>query len=125
MGFQPISVTFTGSFSLRLCIPVTVQIPIDSNAHSSDVFVLYYDEASDSWFDGKDVLGWIVPDSTRFVHLDGEAYVEFEINHSGILQLGTPHDSIRADAGVLVTVLLIVLSIGVIRGKKGKMLSGV
>ncbi|MFP4174095.1 MAG: PASTA domain-containing protein [Candidatus Hydrogenedentota bacterium] len=68
--------------------PQTVRLPVDGDPADLDIY--YYSESPEheGWYRGERVIGWLVSDSVRTVDEDGAAYLEFEVNHSGVMQLG-------------------------------------
>ena len=70
--------------------PVYIKIPVDAITEHENLAVYYYSESPShsGWYQGGNVQGWMVPGSTRILSEDGQTYVEFAINHSGIVQLG-------------------------------------
>ena len=61
-----------------------------STAILDDLDIYYYSESPEheGWYRGERVIGWLVPDSMEVVEEDGQVYFEFEVNHSGVMQLG-------------------------------------
>lgn len=70
--------------------PVLVQIPITGEAAPKKVTVYYYAESGQrrGWSAGTDVHGWIAQGKQRIVDKDGQRFLEFRVNHSGVVQLG-------------------------------------
>jgi hypothetical protein len=69
---------------------VPVQIPLAPGLNPDDLDIYYYSEsaAHAGWYQGANVVGWIVPKTRRTVTADGQSYLEIQVNHSGVLQLG-------------------------------------
>ena len=69
---------------------VAVEIPVPPGLNPDDLEIYYYSEstAHTGWFRGANVVGWMAPDSRRTVTADGHTYLEIQVNHSGVLQLG-------------------------------------
>jgi hypothetical protein len=69
---------------------VPVQIPVANGLNPDDLEIYYYSEstAHTGWFRAANVVGWMAPDSRRTVTADGQTYLEIQVNHSGVLQLG-------------------------------------
>jgi hypothetical protein len=82
--------------------PATVQVPVPEGHRAADLEVYYFSESRrhSGWYQGNSVAGWIVPGSRATVTVDGQAYVRFQVNHSGVLQLGAPA-KVRVGAGVV------------------------
>jgi hypothetical protein len=72
--------------------PATVQVPVPAGVDPVGMQIYYYSEsvAQAGWYLGENVIGWMVPESVTVVEMDGQAYVQFAANHSGIVQLGQP-----------------------------------
>jgi len=70
--------------------PVTVQIPVPDGVEAGSLDLYYYSEALGhlGWYPAANVVGWLAPDSRQVVDSDGQTYVEIQVNHSGVLQLG-------------------------------------
>lgn len=70
--------------------PVTVQIPVAGDTDASAVEVFYYSESAEhtGWYRGGNVAGWLVPNSMKTVDVGGQKYVEIQVNHSGVVQIG-------------------------------------
>ena len=70
--------------------PVTVQIPVDPAGDPDDLDIYYYSESAEhpGWYPCGNVVGWLAPGSRRIVQADGQTYIEIQVNHSGVLQLG-------------------------------------
>jgi hypothetical protein len=69
---------------------VVVQIPVPAGMDPAELGVWYFSESARhcGWYPGDRVQGWIAPESLGVVEEDGELYVQFEVNHSGVMQLG-------------------------------------
>ena len=70
--------------------PLTVQIPVPADVDATDLDVYYYSEALDhlGWYPAANVVGWLAPDGPQVVEVDGQTYIEIQVNHAGVLQLG-------------------------------------
>lgn len=70
--------------------PVAIQIPVAANTKLRDVTILYYSESTEhpGWYPADAVKGWMVPGSARVVWEDNQAFIEFQVNHGGIVALG-------------------------------------
>jgi hypothetical protein len=70
--------------------PVAIQIPVPSGTNPEDLEVYYYSEsvAHMGWYRGGNVAGWLAPDGRRTVTVDGQACLEIQVNHSGVVQVG-------------------------------------
>ena len=69
---------------------VAMQIPVPSGLNPDDLEIYYYSESSAhaGWYRGGNVIGWMTPESRRTSVVDGQTYLEIQVNHSGVLQLG-------------------------------------
>jgi hypothetical protein len=70
--------------------PVTLQVPVPRGLDAASLELFYYSESGSlaGWYRGSEVEGWIVPGSRRTVEEGGVRYLEFQVNHSGVVQLG-------------------------------------
>jgi len=70
--------------------PVTIQIPVPAEQAADQLAIYYYSEAAShtGWYPAENVVGWLVPGSRQVVEKDGQAFIEIQVNHSGVLQLG-------------------------------------
>jgi Leucine-rich repeat (LRR) protein len=70
--------------------PVTIQIPVAPGSNPDDLEVYYYSESAAhiGWHRGENVVGWMAPAARRTVEADGQTYVEIQVNHAGVVQLG-------------------------------------
>ncbi|MCX5757954.1 MAG: carboxypeptidase-like regulatory domain-containing protein, partial [Candidatus Hydrogenedentes bacterium] len=70
--------------------PVTVRIPVAEDTDASAIDVFYYSESVQhaGWYRGGNVTGWLVPDSVKTVQVGGQTFVEIQVNHSGVMQVG-------------------------------------
>ncbi len=70
--------------------PVTVRIPVTADTDASALDVFYYSETAQhvGWYRGGNVTGWLVPDSVKTVQTGGQTFVEIQVNHSGVVQVG-------------------------------------
>jgi Bacterial Ig-like domain len=70
--------------------PLAVLIPVPQGKSPEDLGIYYFSESERhrGWYRGENVTGWIVPDSRVVVEEDGQVYIQIEVNHSGLLQLG-------------------------------------
>jgi hypothetical protein len=117
--------------------PVTIQIPVPSGANPEDFEVYYYSESvvHTGWHRGGNVTGWLAPDGRRTVTVDGQACIEIQVNHSGVVQVGqavklrlgsaapievgaTGSPAWWLSLGSVLLVLSVVLGRSVARGKK-------
>jgi hypothetical protein len=69
---------------------VVVQIPVPEGIDPAELGLWYFSESARhrGWYPGQRVQGWMAPESLGVVEEDGELYVQFEVNHSGVIQLG-------------------------------------
>ncbi|MEA3366177.1 MAG: hypothetical protein U9Q79_11115, partial [Candidatus Hydrogenedentes bacterium] len=69
--------------------PLTVQLPVPEGVDATALEPAYlFTENSDSrWMDGTHVEGWLEPGSVRAIETAHGNYVEFQVNHGGIVQL--------------------------------------
>jgi len=72
--------------------PATVQIPLQDGVDPEAAAIYYFSEsgAHPGWYPAENVVGWIAPGSRRTAVEDGQTYLEIQVNHSGVLQLGSP-----------------------------------
>jgi hypothetical protein len=72
-------------------VPLTVLIPLPENCRE-DADIYYYSESikHSGWYPARNVSGFIEPDTRRIVEVDGERYIELQVNHGGVIQLGQP-----------------------------------
>jgi len=70
--------------------PLTIQIPVSPGQDPDSLAIYYFSEAAShtGWYVGENVVGWLVPGSRQTIEADGETYIEVQVNHSGVLQLG-------------------------------------
>jgi len=70
--------------------PVAIMIPVPTGKTAEDLGIYYFSESERhrGWYVGENVVGWIVPGSRSVVEEDGQVYLQIEVNHSGVLQLG-------------------------------------
>ena len=101
--------------------PLTVWVPVAADAWGEPVDIYYFSEspAHRGWYPAECALGWMVPGSRRTVVEQGRAWVVFEVNHSGIVQLAAPPPAVPrgAGTGVVLGVLLALLGAGMYRGR--------
>ena len=71
--------------------PVTIQIPVPQGADPGRLGVYYHSPspAQPGWRPAADVAGWMVPGSQQVVQGKNATYVEIQVNHAGMVQLGT------------------------------------
>ena len=69
--------------------PSTILIPLPETCRE-DVDIYYYSESikHTGWYPALNVTGFIEPGSRRTVELDGQRYIELQVNHGGVVQLG-------------------------------------
>jgi len=82
--------------------PVTVQIPVPRGSNVEELDIYYFSESPEheGWYLGENVIGWMVPESRVTVEEDGQTYIQIEVNHSGVLQLGR---AIKVELGSVAT----------------------
>jgi hypothetical protein len=70
--------------------PVTIQIPVPAGDKAADLDVYYFSESQlhTGWYLAGNVSGWMVSGSRRTIKSGGATYIEIQINHSGVVQLG-------------------------------------
>ena len=70
--------------------PLTVRLAIAPDLDPQNADIYYYSEDPDQegWYRGERVMGWKLPGSVQVIEEDGIVYLEFEVNHSGVVQLG-------------------------------------
>ena len=70
--------------------PVVVLIPVPEGKAPDDLDIYYFSESERhrGWYLGENAIGWIVPDSRVVVEEGGQVYIQIEVNHSGVFQLG-------------------------------------
>ncbi len=71
-------------------VPQGVAIPVSEGIDLATLAVYYFSESDHhaGWYQGEQVVGWMVVDSRYVDEIDGEIYIVFEVNHSGVVQLG-------------------------------------
>lgn len=74
--------------------PVAVQIPVPEGRRAEDLTVFYFSETPThrGWYRGEDVEGWMAPGGMTTFEEDGQAFIQFEVHHSGVMQLGRAVD---------------------------------
>jgi hypothetical protein len=95
--------------------PITVQLPVPGGLNPATLDIWYFGEAAHetSWCPNDTVRGWLVPGSRKVVTIDGQDYVEFKVNHAGIVQLAAPLTKhVSAKAGFFGGLMLIVFVFG-------------
>jgi hypothetical protein len=72
--------------------PFVALIPVSGNERPEALCVYYYSESDRhrGWYSGENVGGWMVPHSRTVVEKDHRLYIQVEVNHSGVLELGRP-----------------------------------
>jgi len=72
--------------------PQTIQIPVPEGMDANSLEIYYFSESQlhYGWYRGENVVGWLVPGSRHTVVEDDVQYIEIQINHAGLLQLGKP-----------------------------------
>lgn len=70
--------------------PHVVRLRVPEGCAPEDLDLYYFSECAEheGWYPAENVVGWLVPESRRNVQMDGAEYIEIEVNHSGIVQLG-------------------------------------
>lgn len=70
--------------------PLTIRIPVESATAASGTDIFYYSESRlhRGWYKGANAIGFVVPGSRRVVTEGGQYFVQFQVNHSGVIQLG-------------------------------------
>lgn len=70
--------------------PLTVELPLPNGVAPDDVEIYYYSEsaAHAGWYPADQIKGWLVPSSRQTITRDGHTYIQFQVNHSGTVQLG-------------------------------------
>jgi len=70
--------------------PVPLQIPVPQGVDPGGVDLYYFSESlhHHGWHAAGNVTGWLVPGSRRTVTVNAQTFIEVEVNHSGIVQLG-------------------------------------
>ena len=70
--------------------PLTIRIPVESATAASGTDIFYYSESRlhRGWYKGANAIGFVVPGSRRVVTEGGQYFVQFQVNHSGVFQLG-------------------------------------
>ena len=70
--------------------PVPLQIPVPQGVDPGGVDLYYFSESlrHHGWHAADNVKGWLVPGSRRTVTVNAQTFIEVEVNHSGIVQLG-------------------------------------
>lgn len=70
--------------------PVTVQIPVPDDARANKLRVYYFSESERhrGWYPAERVTGWLTNAPPAVVEEDGQRYLEFEVNHAGVVQVG-------------------------------------
>jgi len=70
--------------------PVTIQIPVPRGVDPAGMEVYYHSPsaAQPGWHSASDVVGWMVPGSQQVVRSGRDTYIELQVNHAGIVQLG-------------------------------------
>jgi hypothetical protein len=88
--------------------PVTVRLPVPNGYRAEALNIMYYSESErhTGWYYAVDVSGFLVPGSRRTVSFDGMTYVEFQVNHGGVVQLATAS---QIQLGTLSPVLVVLL----------------
>jgi len=69
---------------------VALQIPVPQGVDPGAVQLYYFSESlrHRGWHAAENVKGWLVANSRRSVNVDGRTFLEVEVNHSGVVQLG-------------------------------------
>lgn len=82
--------------------PSTILIPLPETCRE-DVDIYYYSESikHKGWYPAQNVAGFIEPGTRRTVEIDGQRYIELQVNHGGVVQLG---QTIRFNLGGTVSV---------------------
>jgi len=72
--------------------PQTIQIPVPEGTDANSLEIYYFSESQlhYGWYRGENVVGWLVPGSRHTVVEDGVPYIEIQVNHAGLVQLGKP-----------------------------------
>lgn len=91
--------------------PVTVRVPVAEGVDPAEVEVFYFSEseAHPGWYHADDMLGWLMPGSVRIIDENGKTFVEFEVNHSGVVQLAVRRGEVEsAGIGLCMGALLVI-----------------
>ena len=69
--------------------PVTIRIPVTEGSDLQALDVYYFSESVHhrGWYSGANVEGWLAS-CPRIIRTHGETYLEIQVNHSGVMQLG-------------------------------------
>lgn len=83
--------------------PVPVLIPVPKGVDPDDLDIFYYSEDAQhaGWYRGENVAGWLVPGTRRIVKEDGRVFIEIDVNHGGVVQLGRSVKVSLGGAGVV------------------------
>ncbi|NIA12478.1 MAG: hypothetical protein GWP08_00250 [Nitrospiraceae bacterium] len=70
--------------------PLTLQLPVPAGVSADALDIYYYSETTShqGWYPADNVVGWMAPESRRTVDVDGQTYIEIQVNHAGVMQLG-------------------------------------
>ena len=70
--------------------PVALQIPVPQGVDPGSLDLYYFSESlrHHGWHAADNVKGWLVAGSRRTVTVNAQTFIEVEVNHSGIVQLG-------------------------------------
>jgi len=68
---------------------LTIKLAVPQGADPESFDIYYYSENVNhsGWFRGEYVAGWLVPCSRQTVVQGSQVYVQFQVRHSGIVQL--------------------------------------
>ena len=63
-----------------------------AGADATNIDIYYYHPNGDDrgWYPAENVLGWLVPDSTLTLDLDGISYLGLLVRHTAVVHLGEP-----------------------------------
>jgi hypothetical protein len=69
--------------------PLTILIPLPENCRE-DADIYYYSESTKhtGWYPAQNVSGFMEPGTRKTVEVDGQKYIEVQVNHGGVVQLG-------------------------------------
>ena len=110
---EPVSPVYRVGPTGVFAVAQPVLIPVPEGVDPEQVDLYYFSESArhPGWYQGENVMGWIVEGSRTVVEEDGRLFIQVGLTHSGVLQLGR---STRIDLGG-------VASVGVaVRGTKAQ-----
>lgn len=71
---------------------VWLPVPIGTDVNTLQLYYHHTNGDDQGWYPAESVEGWLVPDSYRYLEIDGTTYLGFLVRHAGIVQIGVSEE---------------------------------